>query len=569
MPVDINLLRVDRGGDPEAIRLAQRKRGKPDDLVDRVLALDLLWRDQTTQMRHLQTRLNKLQKEVIAEKKKNKESCEAEIAEKHRLEKELQQLQEAHVECEHERYEQLCKLGNIVDDSVPFATDEDEDNDVVCVWPMPENLQLPCRIGNIAYELPGVKPLTHDDLLWRIGGYDPGRGSKVAGGRGYFLRDAGVLLNQAIINFAIAFLRDLGYSAVQVPFFMKKDLMAGVAQLSDFDEQLYKVATGKTGDMDDPADKYLIATSEQPLCAYHHKEVLDERELPLRYAGVSTCFRKEVGKANVDNRGIFRVHQFEKVEQFCITTGDVKESKKMHLEMLNCAEDFYKALRIPFRVVNIVSGALNDAAMIKYDLEGWFPGQGQYRELVSCSNCTDFQSRAMDTRCRAHRVDEQNSSKVELSHVHMLNSTLAATGRVLCCILETYQATDGVHVPAVLVPYMAGTTFLPFLHEPREAGTVEPLPLKLTKRSQVVNTVSMQKPSGLQPILVHGEVQLNSLDAKLVECPYVEGFRPSQSDKRFFDLLQATAIEPGLHPNAVRWFAHVASFTPTQRAAWG
>merc|ERR1719428_2049367 len=130
---------------------------------------------------------------------------------------------------------------------------------------------------------------------------------------------------------------------------MKKDLMAGVAQLSDFDEQLYKVTTGKTVDMDDPADKYLIATSEQPLCAYHYKEVLDERELPLRYAGVSTCFRKEVGKANVENRGIFRVHQFEKVEQFCITVGDLEESKQMHQEMLGCAEDFHKALGIPYR----------------------------------------------------------------------------------------------------------------------------------------------------------------------------------------------------------------------------
>merc|ERR1712187_321186 len=148
--------------------------------------------------------------------------------------------------------------------------------------------------------------------------------------------------------------------------------------------------------------------------------------------------------------------------------GDVEESKKMHIEMLRCAEDFYKARGISYRVVNIVSGALNDAAMIKYDLEGWFPGQGQYRELVSCSNCTDFQSRAMKTRYRAHRVDNKKQSRVEKAHVHMLNATLTATGRGICCILETYQTREGVQVPEALVPYMGGITFIPFVRGPRE-----------------------------------------------------------------------------------------------------
>merc|ERR1712100_121718 len=144
------------------------------------------------------------------------------------------------------------------------------------------------------------------------------------------------------------------------------------------------------------------------------------------------------------------------------------ESRKMHQEMLRCAQYFHEALGIAYRVVNIVSGELNDAAMIKYDLEGWFPGQGQYRELVSCSNCTDFQSRALDVRYRSHHVGHDNKSTVHLANVHMLNSTLTATGRGICCILETYQTPEGVRVPDVLVPFMAGTTFLPFVRGPRE-----------------------------------------------------------------------------------------------------
>merc|ERR1711933_249829 len=167
----------------------------------------------------------------------------------------------------------------------------------------------------------------------------------------------------------------------------------------------------------------------------------------------------------MENRGIFRVHQFEKVEQFCITVGNIEESKQMHQEMLCCAEDFHKALGIPYRVVNIVSGELNDAAMIKYDLEGWFPGQGEYRELVSCSNCTDFQSRALDIRCRSH-----DGGSVRLAHVHMLNATLSATGRGMCCILETHQTHDGVRVPEKLVPYMGGMTFIPFVRPPRDVA---------------------------------------------------------------------------------------------------
>lgn len=554
MPIDINSLRVDRGGDPEAVREAQRKRFKDDGLVDNVLALDQKWRELVTTIRNMKTELNKLQKDVIAPKMKEKKNCETELAQAQQLRKDIEQREEEHDKCEHERDQLIGKLGNMVDASVPFSNDEDADNEIVASW-----------WGH----LPGENPLTHDELLWRIGGYDPERGSKVAGGRGYFLRDVGVLLNQALINFAIAFLRDRGYSPIQVPFFMKKELMAGIAQLADFDEQLYKVTTGRMGSAEDPADKYLIATSEQPLCAFHCKEVLDERELPLRYAGVSTCFRKEVGKANADNRGIFRVHQFEKVEQFCITAGDLEESRKMHQEMLRCAQDFHEALGISYRVVNIVSGELNDAAMIKYDLEGWFPGQGQYRELVSCSNCTDFQSRALDVRCRSHIVDHQNKSTTCLSHVHMLNSTLTATGRGICCILETYQTPDGVRVPEVLVPYMGGTRFIPFVRVSRELENCANAPKPAVARHNT-NEKKLEQPSSThRPTSVNGVMQLHVLEANLHENPYIDGFVPSQADAASFSALGTTYVDPGKYPNIHRWQQHVASFTPLQRRSWG
>ena len=267
-------------------------------------------------------------------------------------------------------------------------------------------------------------------------------GSRVAGHRGYFLTGPAVMLNQAIINYALNFLRNKDYVTVQTPFFMNKEIMARTAQLSDFDEQLYKVTDG-----DD--EKYLIATSEQPLSAFNMNSNIPKKDLPLKYAGYSTNFRKEAGGHGRDVWGIFRVHQFEKIEQFCITAPE--ESEAMHQQMLETAQEFMESLGIAYRVVDIVSGELNDAAARKYDLEGWYPCLNEYRELVSCSNCTDYQSRKLDIRF-AFKNEEKEGEK----YVHMLNSTLAATSRVLCCLLETYQTADGIDLPAALHPYLPG-----------------------------------------------------------------------------------------------------------------
>jgi seryl-tRNA synthetase len=250
---------------------------------------------------------------------------------------------------------------------------------------------------------------------------------------------------------ALQILDKKNYTPLYTPFFMKKEVMQEVAQLSQFDEELYKVV-GKSSELaDDKAveEKYLIATSEQPIAAFHRDEWLPESALPLRYAGMSSCFRQEVGSHGRDTRGIFRVHQFEKIEQFCITEPGNNKSWEMLEEMIGNAEEFNKALGIPYRVVVIVSGALNNAAAKKYDLEAWFPGSGAFRELVSCSNCTDYQSRRL--RIRYGQTKKLNQ---ETEYVHMLNATMCATTRTICAILENYQVEDGILIPEALKPFM-------------------------------------------------------------------------------------------------------------------
>jgi len=242
-----------------------------------------------------------------------------------------------------EELQQLLRsIGNIVHASVPVSDNEDN-NGIIKQWgPQPR----------LKYQ--------HQDLLWMIDGFDAPRGSKVAGHRGYFLKGFGVKLNLALIQYGIDFLSKRSYTPMQTPFFMLKEPMAATAQLEEFDDALYKVVGGAK---DEANEKYLIATSEQPISAFHKDEWIDENQLPFRYAGFSTCFRKEAGAYGKDVRGIFRVHQFEKVEQFVITSPE--ESWKMHEEMINTSEEFFQSLGISYRVITIVSGALNNAASKK------------------------------------------------------------------------------------------------------------------------------------------------------------------------------------------------------------
>jgi len=242
-----------------------------------------------------------------------------------------------------------------------------------------------------------------------------------------------------------------GYSPLYTPFFMKKEVMKEVAQLSQFDEELYKVV-GKGSEVEGDksvSEKYLIATSEQPIAAFHRDEWISEKQLPIKYAGISSCFRQEVGSHGRDTRGIFRVHQFEKVEQFVICSPHDDESWKLMDEMIANAENFCKMLNIPYRIVCIVSGALNNAASKKLDLEAWFPGSGAFRELVSCSNCLDYQARRL--RVRYGQTKKMNQAT---EYCHMLNSTLCAVTRVICVLLEMNQTETGIKVPEALAMYM-------------------------------------------------------------------------------------------------------------------
>ncbi|EMD67694.1 hypothetical protein COCSADRAFT_168875 [Bipolaris sorokiniana ND90Pr] len=398
------------------------------------------------------SKINAIQKQIGA-KKKAKENADDLLEEK-------KQLEESKKKQEAEAHAKLVKLhakaksvGNYVYKDVPVSDNEDN-NAVLKTW-APESRKA-------EFNKEGIP---HHGVLARLNGYDPERGTKIVGHRGYgkcapeyCLIGYGVFLNQALINYGLEFLFSKGFTPNQPPFFMLRDQMAKTAQLSDFDEELYKVTESK----DKPeTDKYLIATSEQPISALHSEEWLHSDQLPIKYAGYSTNFRKEAGSHGKDAWGIFRIHQFEKVEQFLLTHPE--KSWEAFDEMLANSEEFYQSLGLPYQVVAIVSGALNNAASMKRDLEAWFPvtGGGEYKELVSISNCTDYQTRELEIR---HGIKKLNATRKE--YVHALNGTLCATERTLCCILENYQTPEGFVVPEVLRKYIPGQPdFLPFVKE--------------------------------------------------------------------------------------------------------
>ena len=339
------------------------------------------------------------------------------------------------IQLETTRNSALREVGNWLHESVPVSNDEDE-NRVERTW------------GNCETK----QKYSHVDLIVMIDGMNGEKGAVVSGGRGYFLTGPAVFLEHALIQHSLHSLFDKGYTPLYTPFFMRKEVMQEVAQLSQFDDELYKVV-GKGSDKGgEDEDKYLIATSEQPIAAYHRDEWLPENTLPLKYAGISTCFRQEVGSHGRDTRGIFRVHQFEKVEQFVLTSPHDNKSWEMMDEMIGNAEAFYQSLGIPYRVVNIVSGALNHAAAKKLDLEAWFAGSSAFRELVSCSNCLDYQARRL--LVRYGQVKKLNAST---DYVHMLNATMCAVTRVICAILETHQTETGVKVTRVKLLYSVMT----------------------------------------------------------------------------------------------------------------
>ncbi|OQE32254.1 hypothetical protein PENSTE_c001G03755 [Penicillium steckii] len=439
--LDLNDFITERGGDPNKIKESQRRRGAPEEVVDEVIALYEEARRVRYGVTQIGSQMNALLKQ-IGMKKKNKEDASELLAEKATMDKTKKEAEEKAVQVENERDRKIRTIGNYVHDSVPVSQTED-DNTVLKTW-KPEDAVL---------DRPDC--LSHHEVLTRLDGYDPERGVKIVGHRGYCLTGYGLFLNLALVNYGLEFLFNKGYKPNQPPQFMLKELMAKTAQLEQFDEELYKVTEGE----DKSLDKYLIATSEQPLSALHDGEWLHEKDLPIKYAGYSTCYRKEAGAHGKDAWGIFRVHQFEKIEQFVLTNPE--ESWKAFDEMMNTSEEFYQSLGLPYQIVAIVSGALNNAAAKKKDLEAWFPFQQEYKELVSCSNCLDYQSRALEIR-----YGQKKTTDVKKTYVHALNATLTATERTLCCVLENYQREDGIVVPEPLRKYIPGAPeFLPYVKD--------------------------------------------------------------------------------------------------------
>ncbi|XP_014212402.1 serine--tRNA ligase, cytoplasmic [Copidosoma floridanum] len=465
MVLDLELFREDKGFEPEKVRENQRKRFKDVGLVDTVIDKDKTWR----QLRHRADNLNKLKNvcsKEIGEKMKRKEpqpaadeagdavpqhiaqDLDAQVTPDNLKTLSVAQIKKLRVlideaiaenareleRTEAVRNEALREVGNHLHSSVPVSNDEDEN-----------------KVERTYGDCMQRKKYSHVDLIHMIDGMDGERGSAVAGGRGYFLTGPAVFLEHALIQLALRKLFDRGYKPLYTPFFMRKDAMQEVAQLSQFDEELYKVIGkgSEKGEEKDLEEKYLIATSEQPIAAFHRGEWIPETSLPIKYAGLSTCFRQEVGSHGRDTRGIFRVHQFEKVEQFCLTSPHDNKSWEMMEEMIRNAEDFYQELNIPYRIVNIVSGALNHAASKKLDLEAWFPGSGAFRELVSCSNCLDYQARRLLVR-----YGQTKKMNAAVDYVHMLNATMCAVTRVICAVLEINQTETGIQVPKAIAQFM-------------------------------------------------------------------------------------------------------------------
>ncbi|MHA2006442.1 MAG: serine--tRNA ligase [Promethearchaeota archaeon] len=410
----------------EKIIESENKRFKDPLNAEKVLEYDTKWREILQKIEDLRKQRNDISAQIGELKKKGEnQKAEAAIRDSKEIKDKIDGLDTKRIEVFDLREKYRYIVGNILHDSVPVGETEDSNEVIKTVGDIPEF---------------GFKPLSHVDLISIIGGADTQKASEVAGSRFYYLKGDVVLLNLALMKYALEKLISKDYTPMWTPFFTKYEIMKAASELADFEEQLYKIQD---------EDLYMIATSEQTLAAYHYNEIIDPKKLPFKYAGISSCFRREAGSHGKDTLGIFRVHRFEKVEQFIFSKPE--DSWKYHEELLANSEEIYKELDIPYRIVNIASGELNDNAAKKYDLEAWFPASETYRELVSCSNCLDYQARKL--KIRMGKVGTKQPKEV----LHTLNSTAIATSRTICCLLENYQNKDkSITIPKVLQKYMEG-----------------------------------------------------------------------------------------------------------------
>ncbi|MFC9947640.1 serine--tRNA ligase [Streptomyces pratensis] len=419
--IDLRLLRED----PDRVRASQRARGEDVALVDALLSADELRRSSGVrfdELRSEQKSLGKLIPKATPEER-------AELLKKaEQLKTGVKAADAAQDEADAEAKRLLLLLGNIVHEDVPVGGEEDF---VV--------LETHGTIRDFGAE--GFEPKDHLELGEALGAIDMERGAKVSGSRFYYLTGIGALLELALVNAAIAQATEAGFVPMLTPALVRPRAMEGTGFLGQAAENVYHL---------EKDDYYLVGTSEVPLAAYHMDEIIDADKLPLRYAGYSPCFRREAGTYGKDTRGIFRVHQFDKVEMFSYV--DPADAEAEHRRLLDWEKQWLTGLELPFQVIDVATGDLGASASRKFDCEAWIPTQGKYRELTSASNCDGFQARRLSVRMR-------DGKKVQ--PLATLNGTLCAVPRTIVAILENHQLPDGsVRVPEMLRPYLGGRELL-------------------------------------------------------------------------------------------------------------
>src|SRR3989344_1627648 len=414
--IDIKLVREH----PEIVKSSQKKRGMLPATVDEVVTLDKKWRVLKEEVDTLRARRNVVSR-GINEAKKESKPVNALLAEAREIPMKLADKENNMNSLKAQRDLLLKDIPNIVDASVPFG--DASKNKVLKTFGKPSK--------------PKFEHKDHADILEALNMLDTKKAGEVAASRFYYLKGDLVALNYALIQFAIDFLRKKGFMLMQPPYMLRKAALEGALPLASFEEMIYKIEN---------EDLYLIGTAEHALNAYYSNETLQTKDLPIRFAGVSPCFRKEAGSHGKDTKGIFRTHQFEKIEQFVFCTPE--NSWKEFDLILNNSKEMLKQLKIPFRFIILSSQDMGRVPTKTIDFEGYFPSQKAYRELGSCSNCLDYQAR---------RSNIKYDDKATRKFVHTLNNTAIATERMIACIVENYQQKDGsIKVPLVLQKYMNG-----------------------------------------------------------------------------------------------------------------
>ncbi len=416
--IDIKFLREN----PDVVRVSQKGRGENVELVDQIIAIDEIKRAAINEFELLRQEQNVLSKSVGAAKGDEKTAL---LANSKELADKVKAADAKRAEIEEQAKQLVMQLSNLLDTEAPIGGEED----FVTI----EHIGTPRDFAKDGFE-----PKDHVELGKLLGAIDTERGAKVAGSRSYYLTGAGAMLEFALVNYAIQSALKNGFTPVIPPVLVNPSAMEGTGFLGQAAENVYRI---------EKDDVYLVGTSEVPLAAMHMDEILPGDKLPMRYAGYSSCFRREAGTYGKDTRGIIRVHQFDKVEMF--TFCKPEDAKAEHQRLLQWEKDFLNAMEIPYRVIDVASGDLGSSATRKFDIEAWIPTQGAYREVTSTSNCTEFQARRLNIRYK-----DADGTKA----VATLNGTLVAIPRMIVAILENHQNADGtVNVPAALQPFLGKT----------------------------------------------------------------------------------------------------------------